>query len=108
MGMPNLPQDISTNIDIDRKGLVDLLLISIALEEISLSHVLNAEGELMQLFIKKLKCQRCVKNDDIIKFIRSISDSLRIILEKEKTLKDKLINVINFNDDQDCNRHSGC
>ena len=54
MGMPNLPPEISTNIKIDRKGLVNLLMMSIALEELSLAHILNAEGELMQLYLKDL------------------------------------------------------
>lgn len=100
--MPNLPSDICTNIDIDNEGLIKLLLISIALEEISLSHILNAEGELMQLYIKKFKCGQCVKFDELIKFNRSISETLRLLLEKEKTLKDKLINVINLYDDIKC------
>lgn len=102
MGMPNLPPDISTNINIDRKGLVKLLLMSIALEEVSLSHILNVEGEMMQLYIKKLKNNPYFRCQDLIKFNRNISDTLRIILEKEKTLKDKLYQVIQYEDDFDC------
>lgn len=99
--MPNIPEKICTNINIDRKGLVDLLLISIALEELSLSHILNAEGEVMQLLIKELKSNKKINPHDLIKMNRSVSDTLRIVLEKEKTLKDKLIEVLHFNEDID-------
>jgi len=103
--MPNLPPDISTKIKIDHDGLIKLLLISIALEEISLSHILNAEGELMQLFIKELKSQKHLSHYDLIKMNRSVSDTLRVVLEKEKTLKDKLIEVLHFNEDIDYDNH---
>jgi len=96
--MPNLPPDISTKIKIDHDGLIKLLLISIALEEISLSHILNAEGELMQAFIRSIKCKPC-KFEEIYKFNRSISDTLQILLDKEKTLKEKLTKVVNFDED---------
>lgn len=103
--MPNIPEDICTNININRKELVDLFLISIALEELSLSHILNAEGELMQLLIKDLQCQKHIRHEELIKMNRSVSDTLRIVLEKEKTLKDKLIEIIRFSEDIDCDHH---
>lgn len=103
--MPNIPEKICTNININRKDLVDLLLISIALEELSLSHIINAEGEVMELFIKELKCHKQISSYDLIKMNRSVSDTLRIVLEKEKTLKDKLIEVLHFNEDIDCDDH---
>lgn len=102
MSMPNIPSDISTDININRQGLIDLLLISIALEELSLSHIMNAEGELMQLFIENAKCVIQLKKDDLIKLNRSVSDTLRLVLEKEKTLNEKLRQVIQFYEDLDC------
>jgi hypothetical protein len=109
MGMPNIPNEICTNIDIDRNGLVDLLLMSIALEELSLAHIINSEGELMQLYIKKLRYECGFNKDELLKLNRSISETMRIVLEKEKTLKEKLYNVIQFNDDQTEHHHDhGC
>lgn len=98
--MPNIPENICSNININRKDLIDLLLISIALEELSLSHILNSQGELMQLVIKQLKCEKHFNSYELIKFNRNMSETLRLILEKEKILKEKLIQVIHFNEDQ--------
>ncbi|WP_342580438.1 hypothetical protein [Ureibacillus sp. FSL W7-1570] len=53
MSMPNIP-DISPKISIDREDVINLLLASIALEEIGLAHIINAEGEKIQFAIGKL------------------------------------------------------
>jgi hypothetical protein len=48
MSMPNIP-DITPDIDLKREDVINLLLTSIALEEIGISHILNAEGEKLQI-----------------------------------------------------------
>lgn len=108
MGMPNIPTDICTNINIDNEGIVKLLLASIALEELSLSHILNAEGELLQQYINKIKCSQYLKADEMIKFNRSITETIRLISEKERTLKEKLVNVLNFYEDINCKKDCCC
>jgi|SRR5690554_3180360 len=95
MSMTNIPPHICTDINIDRKGLVDLLLISIALEELSLAHIINAEGELLQEFI----CEKRVTKENLIKVNRSVSEILRLVLEKENALIEKLRYIIQFNED---------
>ncbi|UTW69086.1 hypothetical protein KHA80_18360 [Anaerobacillus sp. HL2] len=47
MSLPNIP-NIKPDIDLDRDDVINLLIASIALEEIGLSHILNAEGEKLQ------------------------------------------------------------
>lgn len=96
--MPNIPDSICTDIKIDNKGLMNLLLISIALEELSLAKILNSEGEMMQTYLRKIKCDH-FRKDDLIRLNKSVNETLRIVLEKEKTLQEKLRQVIDFYDD---------
>lgn len=53
MSLPTIP-DITPEITLDRCKTINLLLSSIAMEEIGLSHILNAEAEKLQMFIKSL------------------------------------------------------
>jgi len=50
MSSPNIP-NITPVISIDRDDAINLLLSSIALEELGLSHILNAEGEKIQYML---------------------------------------------------------
>ncbi|MCK9536558.1 MAG: hypothetical protein M0R05_03030 [Bacilli bacterium] len=108
MGMPNLPSDISTTIKIDHKGLVKLLLMSIALEELSLSHILNAQGDMMQKYLKSLRCYPCIQYIDIIKYNRTVAETLRVLLEKEKTLREKMIRIIEYDQDSQPSPYCNC
>ncbi|MGR6008320.1 hypothetical protein ACT7CZ_05390 [Bacillus cereus] len=44
MSLPNIP-DIEPHITLTREEVINLLLSSIAMEEIGLSHLINAEAE---------------------------------------------------------------
>lgn len=44
MSQPNLP-NITPNITLSRSSVINLLLASIAMEELGLAHIINAEGE---------------------------------------------------------------
>ncbi|MBB5173628.1 hypothetical protein [Texcoconibacillus texcoconensis] len=85
MGMPNIP-DITPNIDVDRDDVVNLLLASIALEEIGLSHLINAEGEKLQRFIDDENATL----ENLLEVNRSVEKSLRGITKKEMLLQFKL------------------
>ena len=52
MSMPQIP-DINPSIHLKREDVVTLLLASVALEEMSLSHILNAEGEKLRLYSRR-------------------------------------------------------
>ncbi|TCP60184.1 hypothetical protein [Baia soyae] len=53
MSQDNIP-NITPNITITRDDSINLLLASIALEELSLSHILYAEGEKLQYVLGTL------------------------------------------------------
>ena len=90
MGMPNIP-DIKPDIDLCRKDVVNLLLSSIALEELGLAHIINAEGEKIQ---KVLEDKPCL--DALLKIDKSVQTTLRDIIKKEMLLEFKFENVLDF------------
>lgn len=89
MSMPNIP-NITPVIDLDRCEVIDLLLSSIALEEIGLSHILNAEGEKLQAFLKLKPC--CP--EDFYKINESVHRTLRSIVKSQMLLQFKLEDTI--------------
>lgn len=91
MSMPNIP-DITPLITLTRNEVINMLLSSIALEEIGLSHIMNAEGE---------KIQRMLKFDNItmvelLQVNRSVERMLRTILKNQMMLQFKLEDVIDL------------
>lgn len=90
MSMPGIP-DINPNIKIKREEVIDLILASIGLEELSLAHLLNAEAEKLQYIIKSKPSY-----DDLIKANRSVEKALRGSIKKEMLLQFKLEDVIDY------------
>jgi hypothetical protein len=88
MSMPNIP-DITPDIDLKREDVINLLLTSIALEEIGISHLLNAEGEKMQKAIKMATCF-----EDLINANKSTEKMIRTLIKKEMLLQFKLEDVL--------------
>lgn len=89
MSMPNIP-NITPIIDLDRCGVINLLLSSIALEEIGLSHILNAEGEKLQAFLNlESNCP-----NDFYRINHSVNQTLRSIIKSQMLLQFKLEDVI--------------
>lgn len=96
MSMPELP-DFSPNINIDRDDAINLLLTSIAMEELSLAHIMNAEGE---------KLQKVIGDEDstfdvLMEANRSVERMLRNVIKKEMLLQFKLEDVIKLIDEKD-------
>jgi hypothetical protein len=106
MSMPTIPKEPHRpNI---KEVTIDLLE-SIALEEIALSHIMNAEAEKIQAFVgERLDFPTCPKNGDIIKFNKGVNQLLETIVMKEWLLLNKLENVLDFFDDHshkcDCHK----
>lgn len=96
MSMPNIP-DISPKIDLKREDIINLLLASIALEEIGLAHIINAEGEKLQKFICEAEGTK-----DLLEANRSVERTLRTVIKKEMLLQFKLEDTLLIpSDDKD-------
>jgi hypothetical protein len=96
MSMPNIP-DISPNINISKEQVINLLLASIALEEIGIAHIINAEGEKIQEAVGKHPCIR-----DLIRVDKSVQTTLRDLIKKEMLLEFKFENILELIDKNKC------
>lgn len=94
MSMPTIPKEPHRP---DKKEVVIDLLESIALEEIALSHIMNAEAEKIQAFVGEcLNFPTCPSNEDILMFNKSAGRLLETVVMKEWLLLNKLQDVLEF------------
>ncbi|ARK32712.1 hypothetical protein [Halalkalibacter krulwichiae] len=106
MGFPNLPENFGPiNIDLEAEDIAFLLLLSIAFEELSLAHIMNAEGEKLQAALGTLVNDTGAlifpgpladNLDDLLETNRSVERMLRTIAKKEMLLQWKFEDVIDF------------
>ena len=94
MGMPNIP-DIKPKIEIDFEETVTLLLSSIALEELSLAHIMNAEAEKIQEVVKTPACN---KLEALVTIDKSVDRVMRDVIKKEMLLEFKFENILDLLD----------
>lgn len=107
MGMPNIP-DIKPKIEISFEETIKLLLSSIALEELSLAHIMNAEAEKIQ---EAMKCgcgsgPATTKFENLICIDKSVDKVLKDVIKKEMLLQFKFDNILELletkHKDKDC------
>lgn len=90
MSQANIP-DISPYISVTRYDATNLLLASIAMEELGLAHILNAEGEKIQFALGTLNDgDEPASLEDILKVNDSVKDLLELSMKKEFFLESKL------------------
>lgn len=89
MSLPNVP-DITPRITLKREEVIHLLLTSIAMEEISLSHIMNAEGEKIQRLLERDHV--CL--EDMLRLNKSVERMLRSIISKQILLQFKFDNIL--------------
>mgnify|MGYP001324432495 CR=1 FL=1 len=92
MSQPNIP-NITPTINIDQDSVLNVLLASIALEEIGLAHIINAEGEKIQ---HAIEITNGLQGEDILRINRNVQDTLSMVLKKELLLDNKLKQIINM------------
>lgn len=92
MSMPNIP-DITPNIELDRDEAVTMLLASIALEEMGLAHILNAEGEKLQ-HVLGLHTKKNVCSNEILAINNSVEKVIKSVTRLQLILQEKLENVL--------------
>ncbi len=90
MSMPKIP-DIDPIINLDRIDILNLLLSSVALEEIAISEILTAQSQLVNFFVCNCKCQ--CDPDNILELTSSLEKILGKVESFETTLIDKLKTV---------------
>jgi hypothetical protein len=101
MSMPNIP-DIKPKIEVKFEESIVLLLSSIALEELSLAHIMNAEAEKIQEVVKN---QSCNKLADLVNIDKSVERILRDVIKKEMLLEFKFENILEL---LDCKKKEDC
>ncbi|WP_349294158.1 hypothetical protein [Lysinibacillus sp. Bpr_S20] len=105
MSFPNIP-NITASITITRDNVLNLLLASIAFEELGLSHIINAEGEKIQYALGLIPG---LKHPSSITDLLNVNDSVRRTLDsvtkKELVLQSKLQNIIDLLMDEKKKNH---
>lgn len=95
MSQSNIP-NITPNITITRDDAINLLLSSIALEELGLSHIVNAEGEKIQFALGTLPgvTGPGATLAEVMAVNQTVQSTLDTVMKKELLLDSKLKNVI--------------
>ncbi|WP_036697057.1 hypothetical protein [Paenibacillus taiwanensis] len=94
MSQANIP-NITPNISISRDDALNLLLSSIAIEELGLGHVVNAEAEKIQYAVGTLPGLSAPATiSDLLAIDDSVRSTLQEIVMKEMMLKYKLDSVL--------------
>ena len=98
MSFPNIP-DVNPIINFRQEDAVNLLLASIAFEELGLAHLINAEAEKIQFVLGTLPGRTPTTPptiDDLLTINRSVEQILRDVIKKEMLLQFKLEDVISI------------
>ncbi|ANB60800.1 hypothetical protein [Anoxybacteroides amylolyticum] len=99
MSFPNLPSTIGSDINLDPKNVVLLILVSIAFEELALAHIMNSEAEKLQAALGTLHANSnplAETLEDLLNINRSVERMLRTVIKKEMLLQFKLEDAIEF------------
>ena len=92
MSLPEFPKPGTT---FTRDQALDAILTSIAMEEVALSHIINAEGEKIQYILKCAKANRA-NVCDVLEVNESAASLLEQVNDMQITLKNKLRLALKF------------
>ncbi|SFI78652.1 hypothetical protein SAMN04488574_104251 [Bacillus sp. 71mf] len=101
MSFPNIP-NITPTISISTAQTIPLLLSSIALEELALAHIINAEAEKLQFVLGTLPPGRTTLSPPVVTISNlltvdsSVQRTLRDVIKKEMLLEFKFENVLDL------------
>jgi len=98
MSFPTIPQ-ITPTISINRTQVVNLLLASVALEELGLAHIINAEGEKLQAVLGTLPGLSLTVPSfaALISINREVRRTLQTALKSQMLLQFKLEDILDIN-----------
>lgn len=102
MSMPKIP-DMNPDINITREVAIDTIIMSIAMEELAIAHILNAEGEKLQYVLNTLdgKDPGEITLCDIMAVNESIRETLREARKTERLLQFKLEDIVELDKNGD-------
>lgn len=94
MSFPNIP-DVDPVINIDREDAKNLIIASVAFEELGLAHLINAEAEKIQYAVGTLNggLQPPPEIDDLLDINKSVNTTLKNIIKTQMLLQFKLENI---------------
>jgi hypothetical protein len=98
MSYPNIP-DVSPFIDLSRDQVINLLLASIAFEELGLAHIINSEAEKIQYVLGTLdghKPSKLPTIQELHEINRSVERRLRTVIKNQMLLQFKLEDILCF------------
>jgi len=100
LSFPNIP-NITPLISITTEQTIPLLSSSIALEELALAHIMNAEAEKLQFALGTLDTEVTlspaeVSLGDLLNVNASVQRTIRDVIKKEMLLEFKFDNVLNL------------
>lgn len=89
MSMPSFPPN---GADMTREEALTMIIASIAMEELSLSHILNAESEKIQYILGR----PCASPQDVLAVNKSVTALVEAVNQNQMLLKNKLAHVLEF------------
>lgn len=92
MSYPNIP-DVTPKIQISKEEATNLLLASIAFEELGLAHIINSEAEKIQYVLGTLEGHSFQSHptlNDLIAIDHTVEQVLRTVIKKQMLLEFKL------------------
>ena len=106
MSFPNIPP-VNACVNITTEDSANLLLASIAFEELGLAHIINAEAEKIQYVLGTLedpqegctpKCPppKPPTTDELLEINRAVNETLKNVIRKEMLLQLKLEDTLTF------------
>ena len=89
MSMPSFPP---CGADMTKEEALTMIIASIAMEELALSHIVNAEGEKLQYVLGTLpgSCKPCASTQEILAVNKSVASLLDTVAQSQMLLKGKL------------------
>ncbi|MGN8648360.1 hypothetical protein ACTNEO_20155 [Gracilibacillus sp. HCP3S3_G5_1] len=96
MSFPNIP-NVTPSIDLTREDVINLLLASVAFEELGLAHIINAEAEKIQAVVGTLPENSNVVATNISQLLNvneSVNRTLKTALKTQMLLQFKLEDIL--------------
>lgn len=97
MSFPNIP-NVSPTINLNRADVVNLLLASVAFEELGLAHVINAEAEKVQSVLGTLPVVSLTATNigQLLSVNQSVNRTLKTVLKTQMLLQFKLEDILDI------------